>query len=65
MELLAKKQKNVIAAKETLETTGEATYEASDDKKSLQDEVQELSNKIKAATDMVMRLEAEKSPLGR
>merc|ERR1711871_404988 len=60
MELLAKKQKNVIAAEKRLKQLEKQLTRASDDKKSLQDEVQELSNKIKAATDMVMRLEAER-----
>ena len=60
MELLAKKQKNVVAAEKRLKQLEKQLTRASDDKKSLQDEVQELSNKIKAATDMVLRLEAER-----
>ena len=53
-------QKNVLSAEKRLKQLEKQLTRASDDKKSLQDEVQDLSNKIKAATDMVMRLESER-----
>ena len=59
-QVLEQKQKNVAAAEKRLAQLEKQLNRATNEKKSLQGEVQELSTKIREATEMVLRLETER-----